>query len=184
LGQQFGALTAQDQQALANLGQQFGALGAGQQQALAQAGQQMGALGAQYAGIGQNQQQLMSTLANQIANMYGTDTANQLAASGQLAQFAQQLQQQGLTGAQAVTGAGNQQQALEQARRDAIYQEFLRASGYDQAQIDAMTKTFGATAAGIPQGQVQLQTNKGPSSSMLGNLAGAALTLAGSSGRP
>jgi len=183
LGQQYGALTGQDQQALTNIGQQFGALGAGQQQALGQAGQQMGALGAQYANIGQNQQQFMSTLAGQVANMYGQDTANQLAASGQLGQFAQQMQQQGLTGAQAVTGAGNQQQALEQARSDANYQEFLRRSGYDQAQIDQMTKTFAGVAGGVPQGQVSLQTNKGPSGSMVGNLTGAALTLAGSSGR-
>ena len=184
LGQQFGALTGQDQQALASIGQQFGALGAGQQQALANAGQQMGQLGGQYASIGQNQQQLMSTLAGQIANMYGQDTANQMAASGQLAQLAQQQQQQGLAGAQAVTGAGNQQQALEQARRDAAYQEFLRASGYDQAQIDQMTRTFGGVAGGVPQGQVSLQTARGPSGSMIGNLAGAAVTLAGASGRP
>lgn len=183
IGQTYGQLGTQQQQALAQAGQQMGQLGAQQQQALAGAGQQLGALGAQYAGIGQNQQQLMSTLAGQIASVYGQDTANQMAASGQLGQFAQQMQQQGLTGAQAVTGAGNQQQALEQAQRDANYQEFLRASGYDQAQIDAMTKTFGASAAGVPQGQVQLQTNKAPSNSMLGNLAGAALTLAGSTGR-
>lgn len=169
-----------EQSRIGQLASTAGNLGFQQQQALAGAGQQMGQLGSQYASIGQNQQQLMSTLAGQIANMYGQDTANQMAASGQLAQLAQQQQQQGLAGAQAVTGVGNQQQALDQAQRDANYQEFLRASGYDQAQIDAMTKTFGATAAGVPQGQVQLQTNKGPSGSTLGSLAGAALTLAGS----
>lgn len=160
-----------------------GNLGFQQQGVLANAGQQMGQLGGQYASIGQNQQQLMSTLAGQMANMYGQDTANQMAASGQLAQLAQQQQQQGLTGAQAVTGAGNQQQALEQAQLDAKYQEFLRASGYDQGQIDQMTKTFGGVSGGVPQGQVSLQTNKGPSGSMLGNVAGAALTLAGTAGK-
>jgi len=168
---------------MGQLAQTAGNLGFQQQGVLANAGQQMGQLGGQYASIGQNQQQLMSTLAGQVANMYGQDTANQMAASGQLAQLAQQQQQQGLAGAQAVTGVGNQQQALDQAQRDATYQEFLRASGYDQSQIDQMTKTFGGVAGGVPQGQVSQQTNKSPSSGMLGNVAGAALTLAGTAGR-
>lgn len=169
-----------EQNRMAQLASTAGNLGYQQQQALANAGQQMGALGQQYANIGQNQQQLMSTLAGQIASIYGQDTANQMAASGQLAQLAQQQQQQGLAAAQAVTGVGNQQQALEQAQRDATYQEFLRASGYDQAQIDSMMKAFSGVSAGIPQGQVSLQSNKGPTGSTLGTLAGAALSLAGS----
>lgn len=147
---------------------------------LAQLAQQMGsaygqdtanqlAVSGQYGQLGQ-----------QIASMYGQDTANQMAASGQLAQLAQQTQQQGLAGASAVTGVGNQQQALDQAYRDAQYQEFLRASGYDQAQIDNMLKAFSGVGAGVPQGQVQLQSNRGPSGSTLGSLAGAALSLAGS----
>lgn len=165
---------------LGSLAGTAGGLGFQQQGALAQAGQQLGALGSTYANIGQNQQQLMAQLASQIASAYGQDTANQMAASGQLAQLAQQQQQQGLAGAAAVTGVGNQQQALDQAQRDAAYQEFLRASGYDQSQIDAMAKTFGSVGSGIPQGQVQIASNKGPSTSTLGTLAGAALTLAGS----
>jgi hypothetical protein len=169
-----------EQARMGQLASTAGGLGFQQQQAIANAGQQMGQLGSQYASIGQNQQQLMSTLAGQIANMYGQDTANQMSASGQLAQLAQQQQQQGLAGAQAVTGVGNQQQALDQAQRDASYQEFMRASGYDQAQIDQMAKTFGGVAGGIPQGQVQSKTNAAPGTSTLGTLAGAALTLAGS----
>ena len=157
-----------------------GGLGFQQQGALAQAGQQIGALGGQYASIGQNQQQIMAQLAGQIASAYGQDTANQMAASGQLAALAQQQQQQGLAGSTALTAVGNQQQALDQAYRDAAYQEFLRASGYDQAQIDNMLKTFQGTATGVPQGSVQLTNNKGPSSSTGANLIGTALTLAGS----
>lgn len=165
---------------MGSLASAAGGLGFQQQGALAQAGQQLGQLGSTYANIGQNQQQLMAQLAQQVASAYGQDTANQLAASGQLASMAQQMQQQGLAGAQAVTGVGNQQQALDQSLRDAAYQEFMRASGYDQAQIDAMAKVFGSVGAGIPQGQVQIQSNKGPSASTLGTLAGAALSLAGS----
>jgi hypothetical protein len=169
-----------EQQRMGQLAQTAGGLGFQQQQVLGNAGQQMGALGQQYANIGLNQQQLMSTLGGQVAQMYGTDTANQMATSGQLSQFAQQMQQQGLAGANAVTGAGNQQQALEQAQRDANYQEFLRASGYDQAQIDNMTRSMQGVSAGVPQGQVAVQSNKGPSPSTLGAVAGAGLSLAGS----
>lgn len=124
----------------------------------------------------------MGQLASMVASAYGQDTANQLAASGQLAQIAQQMQQQGLAGAGAITSIGNQQQSLDQAYRDAQYQEFLRASGYDQAQIDNMMKTFSGIAPAIPQGQVSTQTSKAPSTSTLGSLTGAALTLAGSGG--
>ena len=163
-----------------NIGQQYGALGAGQQQALANAGQQMGALGQQYANIGQNQQQLMAGLGNQVGSLYGADTANQLATSGQLAQQAQQAQQQGLTGATAVTNVGAQQQALGQAGLDTQYQDFLRSTGYDQAQIDAMARTYGAAAPGVPQGSTSVTSNKGPNTSLLGSLTGAGLALAGS----
>lgn len=122
----------------------------------------------------------MGQLASMVASAYGTDTANKLAASGQLAQLAQQMQSQGLAGAKALTDVGGQEQALEQARKDAQYAEFLRASGYDQAQIDAMTKTMQGVGAAIPQGQVSTTSDKGPSSSTIGTLAGAALSLAGS----
>lgn len=201
-------LASQDLGRMGQLASTAGGLGQAQQQAIAQAGQQMASLGGQYASIGQNQQQLMANLAGQIASAYGQDTANRMAASGQLAQLAQQVgsaygqdtanqmaasgqmaqlaqqtQQQGLAGSSAITNVGNQQQALDQAYRDAQYQEFLRASGYDQAQIDNMMKAFSGVAAGVPQGQVQLQSNKGPSGSTLGTLAGAALSLAGASGK-
>jgi hypothetical protein len=171
-----------------------------QQQALAQGYTE--ALGASAADKAR-----MSTLAGQIASMYGQDTANRLAASGQLAQMAQQMasaygqdtsnqmsgagqlatlaqqmQQQGLAGAGAITNVGNQQQGLDQAYRDAKYAEFLRESGYDQAQIDAMTKTMQGVGAAIPQGTTSVQTNKAPSSSMFGTVAGGALTLAGAGG--
>lgn len=198
-------LAAQDLGRMGQLASTAGGLGFQQQQALAQAGQQMGALGGQYASIAQNQQQLMANLAGQIASAYGQDTANrmaasgqladiagrmasaygqdtanQMAASGQLAQLAQQTQQQGLAGASAITGVGNQQQALDQATRDAQYQEFLRASGYDQAQIDNMLKAYQGVSAGVPQGQIQTKQNQLPSSSLLGSVAGAGLSLAGS----
>lgn len=165
------------------LKQQQQALAEGWNQATGLAAQDLGRMGqlASTAGnLGYQQQQIMANLASQIASAYGQDTANQLTASGQLAQMAQQMQQQGLAGASAITGVGNQQQALDQALRDARYAEFLRESGYDQAQIDSMLKTYQGVGSGVPQGQIQTTTNKGPSGSLLGSVAGAGLSLAGS----
>lgn len=128
----------------------------------------------------QNEQARMGALASTYGTLFNADTANQLTGAGQMAQLAQQQQQQGLAGASAITDIGSKEQALEQAGYDTRYADYLRASGYDQAQIDAMTRTMGAVAPAIPTGSTQVQTNRGPSSSMLGTLAGGALTLAGS----
>lgn len=140
-------------------------------------------VGGTYANIAQNNQQLMSTLAGQIAQMYGQDTANALTASGQLAQYANQIQSQGLAGAKAITDIGNQEQALAQKTADVTYEERLRAAGFDQAQIDAMTRTLQGVSGAVPTGTVSVQQNKSPNSSMLGTVAGGALTLAGAGGR-
>ena len=165
--------------------QQMQALSAGYNEAVGASAAdkaRQASVGGTYASIASNNNQLMATLAAQVGQMYGQDTANRLLASGQLATIAQQMQQQGLAGASAITNVGNQQQGLDQARRDAEYAETLRASGYDQAQIDAMTKTMQGIGGAIPQGTTSVQTNKAPSSSMFGTVAGGALTLAGAGG--
>lgn len=122
----------------------------------------------------------MGQLAGLVANAYGADTSNMLTGSGQLAQLAQQQQQQGLAGAKAITDVGNQQQALEQSYKNAAYEETMRAMGYDQAQIDAMTKTLAGVAPSIPQGQISTTVNRAPSGSILGSAVGTGLTLVGS----
>lgn len=182
-----GTLGYQQQQIMSNLASQiasaYGQDTANKMQAsgqLAQMAQQMASAygqdtSNQLAAAGQYGQ-----LGQMIASAYGQDTANKMAASGQLAQIANQLQQQGLTGAKAITDVGNQQQGLDQALREAKYSEFLRESGYDQAQIDSMLKTFQGISPGVPQGQIQAQTNKGPSASTLGTVIGAGLSAAGS----
>jgi hypothetical protein len=205
LGNQYGQLTQQDQQGLTNIGSQYGQLGTQQQQALANAGNQFAQIGSQYgqlgqaqqgalaaaagqqgqfasqyAGMAQNQQQLLSQLGSQVASQYGQDTANQLAASGQLAQFAAQRQQQGLAGASAVTGVGAQQQGLDQRNLDQAYQDFLAQQQYPQTQIDQMAKTMGAVSTGVPTGQLQYENQKLPNTSTLSQLAGIGLTAAGS----
>jgi hypothetical protein len=140
-------------------------------------------VGSTYANIAQNNQQLMATLAGQIASIYGQDTANALAASGQLATIANQMQTQGLAGAKAITDIGTQEQLLEQKNKDVSYEEVMRKAGFDQAQIDAATRTLQGVGAAIPQGSVSVQQNKAPNSSLLGTVGGGALALAGAGGR-
>jgi len=124
----------------------------------------------------------LANIADQIARTYGQDTANQLLASGQLATIASQMQTQGLAGANAITGIGNQEQLLEQKNRDVATEERLRAAGFDQAQIDAMTRTLAGVSGAVPTGSVSVTQNKSPNSSMLGTVAGGALTYAGATG--
>lgn len=129
----------------------------------------------------QQEQARMGALASTYGGLYNADTSNQLTGAGQMAQLAQQEQQQGLAAGKALTDVGAQEQALIQRGNDVAYENYLRENGYNQAQIDAMTRTMGAVAPAIPTGSTSVQTNRGPSSSMLGTLAGGALTYAGAS---
>lgn len=177
----------QAQNVAQNDAQRFGALagtagnlGTAQQGALSTAAGQTADI-AKTAGAltGQDQSAIMN-LAQQIAQMYGQDTANQLLASGQLAQMAQQQQNQGLAGASAVTGVGNAEQAQEQKNLDIAYQNFLTQQGYPQAQIDQMLKAIGGTSPAVPASQISYQNSKAPSASALSTVTGLALTAAGS----
>lgn len=171
--------SATDAARMASLAGTAGSLGFQQQGALAAAAGQMGQIGSSTASISQNNQQILSDLASKIAAVYGQDTANAMSASGQLAQMAQQMQQQSLAGSQALSTIGQQQQATEQAALDAQYQEFLRENAYDQQQIDAMANTLGAVSPAIPQAQVSITSKNSPTTSTLGTLAGLASTYAG-----
>jgi hypothetical protein len=92
---------------------------------------------------------LQAGLANQNAGLQGAQV--NLAGSGLLGNFANQQQQQLLTGANAVTGVGLQQQAQQQAQLDAAYQQFLRELGYPYQQQDVLNKALGMF--GTMQGQ-------------------------------
>jgi hypothetical protein len=119
-----------------------------------------------------------------MGNLYNADTSNALNAGTALGNLASTEQNLGLTGAKAITDIGDKEQNLDQDLRNAKFAEFMRMSGYDQAQIDALIKTMSGVAPAVPQGSVSTTTNKGASGSTLGNVAGAALTLAGTAGRP
>ena len=182
IGKGYGELTGQDQAAQINIGKVSGDLGTAQQGALANAGNIMSGLGNQYADISRGQQDVDLAIANQTGNLYNADTGNLNTAANTLGNLAQQQQTQGLAGATAVTGVGAQGQSLEQAGLDTKYAESLRASGYDQAQIDAMTKTYGAVSAGAPTGTVSQKGTNVSGPSLLGTAVGAGTTLAGVAG--
>ena len=99
-----------------------------------------------------------SDLANQ--QQYAAANAQRLAAAGQLGAFGQQQQNLGLTGAQAVMGAGSAQQQFTQAQLDA-----LRGIGLEKLGI-----TQGAMSTALPNagGSTTSPTYKNPLSSALG----------------
>lgn len=125
-------LSQADLERQAQLAQTAGGLGFQQQGALARAGEQMGALG------------------QQMGNLYNADTANQMAAAGQLAEIAKQRQQQELTGAGALQDIGALQQALAQKNLDFARSEWEREQAFPQQQISQMAQTMGAVAGGVP----------------------------------
>ena len=104
---------------------------------------QQGAL--QAAGTG------MAGIGGQLGALTTADIQSKLDASRQIASIADQRQRQLLTGAGALQGVGQQQQALQQQNLDVAYQDFLRQQGYDQTQIDAMAKTIGAVQPAVPK---------------------------------
>ena len=96
-----------------------------------------------------------ATLAGLSGNLAGAQNTQQLAGAQQLANLGGLAQQYGLTGAEAVTGVGAQQQALNQQNLDVAYQDFLRQQGYPQTQINAGLGTLGGIASAVPTAKVE-----------------------------
>ncbi len=84
---------------------------------------------------------------------------------GALTDAAARAQQLGLTGAGALQQVGAQQQELGQKNLDVAYADFLRQQGYDQTQIDAMTKTLAGVAPAVPKGVLSEGYGAAPSGS-------------------
>lgn len=99
-----------------------------------------------------------SDLANQQA--YAAANAQRLAAAGQLGAFGQQQQNLGLTGAQAVMGAGQAQQQFTQQQLDALRGVGVEKLGIAQSGLSASLPNLG--------GSTSQPTYKNPLASALG----------------
>ena len=173
LANQQAGLTAGQQNLAARLGVQQ--LGAGQN-LQAQLANQQAAQAAQQAAI---QQRQFGTQFGEQSRQFGANLGlqgiqQQLAAAGQLGQLgAQQFaQQQGINQAQMAAGA--QMQALEQQRIQAAYEDFVNRQRYPYTQLGFMSDLIrGTPTAGGIQTMYQSQP------SMLNQIAGAGLGLAG-----
>jgi len=99
-----------------------------------------------------------SDLANQQA--YAAANAQRLAAAGQLGAFGQQQQNLGMTGAQAVMGAGQAQQQFTQQQLDALRGIGVEKLGIAQSGLSASLPNLG--------GSTSTPTYKNPLSSALG----------------
>jgi hypothetical protein len=86
-----------------------------------------------------------SDLANQQA--YAAANAQRLAAAGQLGAFGQQQQNLGLTGAQAVMGAGQAQQQMTQQQLDALRGIGVEKLGISQGALSAQLPNMGGTSS-------------------------------------
>jgi hypothetical protein len=93
-----------------------------------------------------------------MGNMYNVDTSNQLATADQLAQMAQQRQNQELAGAGALQQIGSQQQALAQKNLDIAREDFLARQAYPQEQIKAMTGALQGVQPAVPSAATKVGT--------------------------
>ena len=145
--------------------------------------QQLAALSGGYnSSIGAAQTDLsrLGQLGQTAGGLRTSDITSGVNVGGALSALGSETQRLGLQGAGALAGVGQQQQQLGQQNLDIGYQDFLRQQGYDQTQIDAMTKTVGALAPAVPktileQGYKPITDgNSSPSTAQtVANLAGA-----------
>lgn len=158
-------------QALSALGQAQGTdiQAAGQYGNIAQTG--LGEQGAQLAGAQQYAQN---------AGLQNTEQNTQLAAGAQELAGANQLQQQQLTGANAVYNAGTQQQTLQQQELNAAYQQYLNQVNWPYQMLNVQESALSnspyniATAVTLPSANSTAQgfgTLAG-AAGLLGSLAG------------
>lgn len=179
LGQNIGALGQAQQANALSVGSQFGNLATAQQQAIAEQAR-LAQQGATAQGqLTQNQQAMQLQAAQIAAQTQQNDLLRQLAAGQQLGALANQTQQQGLTGASAITGVGGQLQALDQANLDLAYRDFQNQQNYPQQQVTQSAQTLGAIAPAVPQGQIQYTSRSVPTTGTLQTIAGLAATAGG-----
>lgn len=98
----------------------------------------------------QAQQRTLADIGTNVGNLTGADISRSLTGAGQLGELAGLAQQYGLTGANAVTGVGAQQQAQGQKNLDVAYSDFLAQKGYNQEQINSMLATLKGISPMVP----------------------------------
>lgn len=114
IGAKMGQLTAEDAARLADIGKATGTLTAQDAANLARIGESKGQLSVQDA-------QALRDLASKYSMLGETEQAL------------------GLRGAEAITGVGAKERAMQQANLDLAYQDFLRQEGYSKEQIKFMS---------------------------------------------
>lgn len=134
IGARLGQLTSEDASRLAEIGKATGQLTAQDAQTLARIGESKGQLAAQ-------------------------DAANLSNLAQRYLSAAEGAQTLGLRGAEAVTGVGATQRAMQQANLDLAYQDFLRQQQYPQQQVKFLSDIAGNVR--LPQTTIQ-QTTETP----------------------
>ena len=174
LGQTAGQLTGQQQQNIADIGKTAG-------QVTSQQAQNLANLGQQYTTAGQTQQQygINAAQAGQVAS--AADLARQQSVLGQMVDTAKT--QQGMTYADtaALSAAGADQQAQNQAQLTALKAEFDKTNAYPQTQLDWLNTQVRGMTSSVPTTTTTSNATSGAtySPSIMALLAGVASTAKG-----
>lgn len=185
----------QDVGRAAQLAGTLGQLGGTQQRALLEAGAGLGQLsgadinrllesGVRLADIGQAAGRLTAEDAARLANIGqtagtigGADINRLMELAGRYGELGSAAQTMGLKGAQAVTGVGGAERAMQQANLDLAYQDFLRQQGYPAEQAQFLSSMLGSVK--LPEVNVQ-QTTTMPAQP--GGLSGVEKAITGAAG--
>lgn len=110
-----------------------------------------------------------------------SDVRSGVTAGNALAALGGQAQSMGLAGAGALQQVGAAQQELGQKNLDVGYADFLRQQGWDQQQIDNLTKTLTGVAPAVPKSVLEQSYGPAPSGTTQSpNTAQAIASLIGS----
>lgn len=148
-----GQLTTADAEVLSRLGATTGALGTEQQRALLDVGRQV-------AGIQESDLARAMTGAGQLGELglaagrlTGEDRAALMDLAGRYGELGGEAQRLGLAGAEAVTGVGARERAMQQANLELAYKDFLEQRGYPAEQTEFLSKMLSGVQ--LPQVTVQ-----------------------------
>lgn len=135
VGAKLGQLTSEDAARLADIGKATGTLTAQDAQTLARIGESKGQLAQQ-------------------------DAANLQSLASKYLAAAEGAQTMGLRGAEAVTGVGAKERAMQQANLDLAYQDFLKQEAYPKEQIKFLSDILGGVQ--LPSTTVQTKVDMPP----------------------
>jgi hypothetical protein len=152
---------------IADVGAKIGQLTAEDAQRLTEIGKATGALTQQDAAN-------LARIAESRGQLSQQDAANLQSLASKYLGMGEAAQSMGITGAEAITGVGAKERAMQQANLDLAYQDFLRQEGYPEERIKFLSNVLSGVQ--IPKTEITTQQTIPKESELTTGLSEAANT--------